>query len=280
MKKLVIILFISILIASCKTNSTSQENTNKQIRYFFENMAEFKCADSVQNRVKMSFLFNGINPDVPAFEFKVPDTMEYSGFYNSYMGRIVNAYYTSRNIDSLRVTDSLFISSGCDCDKVRNKIIEYYSNNKIFSGIFETSLKAFNGKMNEKDKVEISIDSLMQNSTFCFDLFYSRDGRFGYHFLCGTNPVDYQYDNKIKFLIPGFCQEALKNKEMLDVYEQATNRIIEKIKGEEPELSQYTDLKKFEKERNRMLMEEGTLKRSLLDYYEKRKDIEPFRITD
>ena len=134
--------------------------------------------------------------------------------------------------------------------------------------------------MNASDKAKISLDSLIKTAIFEFDLFVARGGRMGYHFLCGTIPFSYNYENKINFLIAGFCHEALKTKAMQNAYDEIIKQFSENIKTDELNVTGNADLTQYEKELHRMLIEEGTVKQSLLDYYEKRKAIEPFRILE
>ncbi len=101
---------------------------------------------------------------------------------------------------------------------------------------------------------------------------------FAYHFVCGVNPYEYSIQNRVNLLIPGFCQEALRTKEMYDVNVHLIRQLTERVKLEEEyDLDRKKELcEKYQNELHRLLIEDGTLKKSLIDYYEKRKDIEPF----
>jgi len=287
MKKLIFIL--SIVASFLYGCHPAEEKANKHIQYFFETMAEFKCADSTLKEVQLSFRYLSLNQEKTAFEFHIPDSIKYADFYNAYSSRIVDAYFKSRQVDSTRLIDSLFISQGCNCDDVKDMIIKHYCADRVFAGIFKTAFSCYYMNKDEtreyediidQNKTRIEIDSLMQISLAYFDIAgYDPDRGFAFHFGCGSNPYTYNLENRVNFLISGFCQEALTNPEMLKAYSQITKNLSEKIKVVEGEIRNPDEIcKKYEKELYRMLLEEGTLKKSLLKYYETRKDIEPFEI--
>lgn len=288
MKKLILLLLIvASIIYGCQP---SEEKCNMYIQHFFESQAQFTCADSTKGIVQLRFLNISLNMETMSFEFNIPDSIEYSDFFNAYTGRIVDAYYKSRDVDSTKLIDSLYISQSCNCDEVRKNIIKHYCNDRVFTGIFKAALSSFytnkervteHNEISEIEKIDFEIDSLIQIALLQFDIVkYDPEKGFAFHFVCGVNPFDYNYENRERFLIPGFCQEALRNKEMYTATKKIISYLTEKAREDNGEEIRNVDevCNKYEKELYRLLLEEGTLKNSLLEYYEERKDIEPFRI--
>jgi len=262
---------------------------NKHIQTFFETMAEFKYTDSTLNKVQLKFRYFGFNQEKAALEFHIPDSIKFADFYNAYSNRITNAYYTSLSAKGGEFVDSLFIAQGYSCDKVREDIIEHYCKDSIFAGIFNTAFSCFymNKKgtkeykdITDQNKTRIEIDSLLQISFAYIDISgYNPDRGFAFHFGCDKSPFAYKLENRVNFLISGFCQEALGNPELRRAHRQIMRSLSEKIEAIEGEIKNPAKIcKKYEKELYRMLLEDGALKKSLLQYYETRKDIEPFEI--
>lgn len=278
------------IIAACLFGCQSiEEEGSKHVQTFFDTMAEFKCADSTLNKVQLKFRYFSFNQEKVALEYNIPDSIKFADFYNAYSSRITNAYYTSLNAKGGELIDSLFLTQGCDCGKVRGDITEYFCNDKVFAGIFNTAISSF--YMNKKETVEyknvvdqnktrIGIDSLLQISFAYIDIAgYNPDRGFAFHLGCGTSPFAYKLENRVNYLISGFCQEALSNPKLQKAHCKIMKSLSEKIKASEGEIKNPDEIcKKYEKELYRMLLEDGTLKKSLLDYYEIRKDIEPFEI--
>lgn len=287
------ITYLLILTASvyfgCNSND---EKTDLFIQNFFDSNTQFTCSDSVRSNVQLKFLHYHLNMEKMSFEFVIPDSIKFSDFYNAYTGRIADAYYKSRKADKNKSIDSLFFTPNCDVEKVKNNIIRYYCDDEVFFEIFRTALSSFyesNSGMqeyegiNKMEKVDFTIDSLIQLALMQFDIVnYDPDRGFAYHFVCGVNPYSYSIENKANFLIIGFCQEALRNKEMYEAHSTIMKHLREKVKQDnEYEASMIDELcNKYQNELYKLLLEEGTLRNSLFAYYEKRKDIEPFKIVN
>ncbi|MCZ4696498.1 hypothetical protein DWB61_17730 [Ancylomarina euxinus] len=287
MKKLIFIL--SIIAATLFGCQPTEEKGNKHIQTFFDTMAEFKCTDSTLNKVQLKFRYFGFNQEKVAYEYLIPDSIKCADFYNAYSNRITDAYYTSLNAKGGDFIDSLFFVQECDSDKVRKDVTDYYCNDPVFAGIFNTAFSSF--YMNKKEteeykniielnKTRIGIDSLLQISFAYIDIArYNPDRGFAFHCGCGTIPFSYKLENRVNFLISGFCKEALSDPKLQKAYRQIIKSLSDKIMAIEGEIENPDEIcKKYEKELYRMFLEDGTLKKSLLEYYEKRKDIEPFEI--
>ena len=259
------------------------------INDFFETKASFTCADSLAGKVSMKFLYDQFNMEMLSMEFIIPDSTPYADFYNANMRRIVDAYYYGR-ADKKRVLDSLFHEATCDTVKVKDRIIDYYLKDEVFVDIFRTSLISFYENKQETGeypvstslaKLEYSLDSLVQLALLQFDIAsYDTIRGFWHHFVCGANPYSYSKKNVVNYLVVGFCQEALRNKEMYGAFNSITKQLAD-LRDERRDYEKYStkDLcAKYEDEMREMLLEEGTLTNSLLSYYEKRKDIEAFTI--
>jgi len=285
-------LIYSFLLISLVACNSDEEKTNFFIQNFFDTHFQFASVDSIKGKVPIKILHNQINMETMNVELVIPDSIQYSDFYNAYSNRIIQSYYKSIDLDKRKSLDSLLIAGNCDADEFKKMIIEHYSNDKVFVDVFKTALSSFYGnKVNATEnvdftatkKVEVQIDTLIQIALIQIDIlgYDTIKGFFG-HFVCGVNPYSYSTENKVNLLIPGFCQEALRNKEMINAYSQTMKLLGEKLKPEnEYDKEAVQQLcRRFQYELRRMLLKEGTLKKSLLEYYEKRKDIEPFKIVD
>ncbi|RZT95676.1 hypothetical protein EV201_0300 [Ancylomarina subtilis] len=280
MKKHILILsFIAFCLVGCQS---AKEKEHQYIQTFFDSMTEFRCSDSTRNKVQLNFRYFGFNQEKGTLEFHIPDSVKFADFYNAYSNRISNAYYTSLNAKGGECVDSLFVAQECNCDKVRESITEYYCNDSVFAGIFNTAFSSYymNKTETKQKKTCIGIDSLLQISFAYIDIAgYIPDRGFAFHFGCGAPPFAYKLENKVNFLIAGFCQEALNDPKLRKVHLQIMKSLGEKIEAEEGSMKNPDEIcKKYEKELYRMLIEDGTLKKTLLEYYETRKDIEPFEI--
>ena len=290
MKKHIFILITTIaLLISC---SPKVEKTELFIEDFFNSYAQFTCSDSLRGNVRMKFLYNQLNMETMSFEFVIPDSIQFSDFYNAYMGRLAGAYFKSRQSDKNKSLDSLFQDSSCDVEKVKGNIIDFYCNDIVFFEVFRTALNSFYVNKNEIEEYETSkdftrvvftVDSLVQLALLQFDIVdYDTERGFAYHFVCGENPYNYSVENSANLLVIGFCQEALRNKEMYDAH----TAIMKQLKERFTDNNEYDESKtdelcmKCQNELHQMLLEDGTLLNCILAYYEMRKDIEPFKITD
>lgn len=288
MKNLGYLLFSIAVLCSC---GPIEDNTELFIDDFFDTKASFTCADSIAGKISMNFLYGQFNMEMLSLEFDIPDSTRYADFYNAYMRRLVDGFYYGMRADTTEVLDSLFHEVNCDTVKVKDRIIDYYVKEDMFYDIFRTSLISFYEHKQETeeypvsttlDKVEYPLDSLVQLALLQMDIVsYDSIRGFWSHFVCGANPYSYSKENVVNYLVIGFCQEALRNKEMYEVFvsisTQLGNRLEERRDYEEYSTKELCA--KYENEMREMLVEEGTLTNSLLSYYEKRKDIEPFTIS-
>jgi len=285
-KYIVLLLVITSLLYGCQP---TKEKGNKHIQSFFKHMLEFKCPDNTPNRVQYQFRYFGFNQEKGVLEFTIPDSLKNADFYNAYAGRLSSAYYACLNAKGNNFIDSLFVMQACDCDKLREDVTDYYCKDPVFTGIFNTAFSSF--YLNKKDtqeykdvidqnKPRIGIDSLLQIAFAYIDIAaYIPDRGFACHFGCGNPPFAYTPENKVNFLISGFCQEALDHPTLKKEHLKIIKSLAKEVEAAEGDIQNPDELcKKYEKELHRILLEEGTLKKALLEYYEKRKDIEPFEI--
>lgn len=281
--KFLIYLFLFITALGCRTE---EKSTNFYIQNFFDSNTQVTCIDSSSGKFYLKFLHSKMDTEIPVFKFVIPDSIQFSDFYNAYLGRITDIYYQSISSDSTKSIDSLFISSGCDAELVKKNVITYYQNDPVFAEAFSTALNSYYNDTSignsKAQKINISLDSLINIALLQFDIFYVPQRGFAYHFVCGVNPYDYSVNNKANLLIPGFCQEALRNKKMFEVHSQAINQILEKNRTENDLLLESGESLslKYQDELRNLLTKEGTLKEVLLEYYDKRKNIEAFEIKD
>ena len=282
MRQYLIILLIGLLFFGCQ----NKELKTNDIKAFFENMISLECVDSIQKRFEMKFKYSFFNQENMSIDFNIPDSVDYSDFYNTYASRIISAFYNKINSDTSMTIEKLLIVNDCNTGEVRENVIEYCCSDKTFKGIYNEALLAFNhgsafeNKTNVKKTTKISLDSLINISMSYFDIVgYSEERGFAFHFVCGQDPFDFNYENRIAFLVSEFCQEALKNPLMLEAYNKIKKTLGELIKNETKDLKDFPEIKKtYEPMLYEMLKEEGTLKESLISYYEKRKNIEPFEL--
>jgi len=286
------IIFITTTISILISCNPRVEKTDIFIEDFFNSIAQYTCSDSLRGNVRMKFLYNQFNMETMSFEFVVPDSIQFSDFYNAYMGRIADAYFKSRQADENKSIDSLFLDSNCNVKTVKENLTKYYCNDIVFFEVFRRALNSFYANKNETEEYEVSkdftkvdftVDSLVQLALLQFDVAgYDPERGFAYHFVCGENPYDYSVENSANLLVIGFCQEALRNKEMADAH----SAIIKQLKGKFIDSVEYDESKtdelcmKCQDELHQMLLEDGTLLNCILAYYEMRKDIEPFKIID
>jgi len=289
MKHLGYLLFSIAVLYSC---NSKEDNTELFIHDFFNSKASFTCFDSLAGEISMQFLYSQLNMEILSFEYVIPDSASYSDFYNANMRRMVDAFYSGMNADKDGVLDSLFREANCDTEKVKDWIIDYYLKDEVFVEQFRTSLTAFYEKKQPSeeypvsttlDKVEYPLDSLVQLALLQMDIVsYDTIRGFGSHFVCGANPYSYSKENVVNYLVIGFCQGALRNKEMYGAYKSILNQLANR-REERRDYEKYSTEElcaKYQDEMREMLLEEGTLTNSLLSYYEKRKDIEPFTISE
>jgi len=289
MKHLGYLLFSITVLCSC---SSKEDKTELFIHDFFDTKASFTCTDSLIGEISMKFLYFQLNMEILSVEFVIPDSTRYSDYYNAYIHRIVNAYYSSIQANKSVAIDSLLHEDNCDTVKVKDRIIDYYLKDEVFFDIFRTSLISFYEQKQETeeypvsttlDKVDYPLDSLVQLALLQMDIVcYDTIRGFGSHFVCGANPYSYSRENVVNYLMTGFCQEALRNKEMYGAFNSISKQLAKRLE-ERRDYEKYSaeDLcDKYQHEMREMLLEEGTLTNSLLSYYEKRKDIEPFTISE
>lgn len=288
-KRLLILSTTITLLVSCTPRA---EKTELFIEDFFNSNAQFACADSLSGNVRMNFLHNQFSMETMSFEFVVPDSLQFSDFYKAYMGRIANVYFIGKQADISESTDSIFQDSNCDVERVKEKIIDFYCNDKVFSEVFRTALNSYYVNKDETEvyyvskdftKIDFTVDSLVQLALLQFDVAgYDPERGFAYHFICGVNPYDYSIENRENLLVLGFCQEALRNKEMYDVH----SSIIKQLKERFTDISIQDESNidelcmRCQNELHQMLLEDGTLLKCILAYYDLRKNIEPFEIND
>jgi|GEM_PF-2013878 len=289
MKHLGYLLFSITVLCSC---SSIEDKTELFIHDFFDTKASFTCTDSLAGKISMMPLYVQFNEEILSLEFVIPDSTSYSDFYNAYMNRIVSAYYLGKSADKDGVLDSLFHEENCDTEKVKDRIIDYHMKDEVFVDIFRTSLISFYEHKQETEeypvsttlnKVDYPLDSLVQLALLQIDIVsYDTIHGFGSHFVCMANPYSYSEENVVNHLVIGFCQEALRNKEMYVAYETIMKQLWKRLKerGDYEKYSTEELRTKYQDEMREMLLEEGTLTNSLLSYYEKRKDIEPFTISE
>jgi hypothetical protein len=277
-----------VIIVSCNSDNKKTKNF---ISHFFDINFEFTCTDSKAGKVSINALNSQLNVEAMAFITVVPDSVLYSDFYNAYINRILDAYYLSEIALDKSTRDSLLTIPNCDTELVKEKVKKHYCNDPVFFNVFKTALESYYGnseninevQFSEAKKVKLPLDTLIQISLLQYDIVsYDTIKGFGYHEVCGTNPYSYAIGNVVNLLIPGFCQEALRNKDMRNVHSKIMKELRKQVKEDYP--GEKDDIKglchRYQDKLREMLVKEGTLKKSLLDYYDKRKTIEPFVLVD
>lgn len=271
MKRIIYCLTLFTII-SCNT-----KNENKNIKIFFDTMSEFKCIDSLQNKFALNFKYSTFNQDNLSFEYNVPDSITNSDFFNAFSSRFISAFYNLINSDTTTTYEELLKVEKSDKALVKEKVINYCEQNETWNAIFKLAESSFNknGKLN---KPRFSIDSLINISMSYFDIAgYSEERGFAFHFVCGTNPIDFKTENATEIMICDFCQEALKNPEMIRIHSEITDSIEKLIKNETENYDDFQNIKMiYEPKLFDSLKANKVLKESLIAYYEKRKNIEPF----
>lgn len=271
MKRIIYCLTLFTMI-SCNT-----KNENKSIKIFFDTMSEVNYIDSLQNKFALNFKYSTFNQDNLAFEYVVPDSITNSDFYNAFSGRFISAFYNLINSDTTTTYEELLKVEKTDKTLVKEKVINYCEQNETWNEIFKLAESSFykNSKLN---KPKFSIDSLINISMSYFDIAgYSKERGFAFHFVCGTNPIDFKSENATIIMICEFCQEALKNPEMIRIHSEITDSIEKRIKNETENYDDFQNIKMiYEPKLFDSLKANKVLKESLIAYYEKRKNIEPF----
>lgn len=259
--------------------SCNKQNENSKVKNFFDTMSEIESIDSLQNKFVLNFKYSTFNQDKMSFDYIVPDSIPNSDFYNAFAGSFISTFYNLINSDTTTTYDELLKVDRPDKALVKEKVINYCEQDKTWNEIFKLAESSFYAN-NKVNKPKFSIDSLINISMSYFDIAgYSEKRGFAFHFVCGTNPFDFKPENATEILICHFCQEALKNPEMMKVHSTITDSIGELIENEN---DKYDDLQKiktvYEPKLHELLKKEKVLKESLIAYYEKRKNIEPFII--
>ncbi|WP_319265523.1 hypothetical protein [uncultured Draconibacterium sp.] len=283
MKKIFFLCLIPFLLSFTSDNDA----TKSFIKNYFDNSFQFICSDDNSGNVKIHFLYSKFDPETMTFNVVVPDSIPYSDFYKAYSGRIMDVYFKNRNTVGKAEINTILESTNCDIEAVKEKVIEYYSNDSVFNSVFKTALESYYSHSNKKDELNIasadkkivSIDKLMKIALLQVDILnYDANKGFMYHFVCGVNPYSYAMKNNVNLLLAGFCQDAMKNKTMLDAHSRIMDELREQVKIDYP--NEKDDVKgmckKYQDKLRERLTEDGTLKQCLLEHYEKNKDVEPF----
>jgi hypothetical protein len=240
-------------------------------------MSEVECIDSLENKFSLNFKYSSFNPDKMTFDYVVPDSIPNSDFYNAFAGSIISAFYNLINSDTITTYEELLKVDKFDKELVKEKVMNYCQQNKTWNEIFKLAESSFyeNDKIK---KIKISIDSLVNISMSYFDIAgYSPEIGFAFHFVCGANPFEFKPENVKEILICDFCQDALKNPEMMNAHTAITDSIGKLIKSKNENFNNFQKIKMvYEPKLHRLLKENEVLKESLIAYYEKRKNIEPF----
>lgn len=284
MKKLFFILLTPFLFSFTPDNDV----TKGFIKDFFDLHFEYVCdEEEYPGIVDPRFSYYKFDPKEIAFKLVIPDDIPNVDFYQTYMERIMQVYFKNRNKAGKAEVDSLIKSTNCDKEGVKERLINYYCNDTIFYSVFKTALESYYSHSEKKDELKlstidkkvVSIDKLVKISLYQFDIVnYDTKRGFAYHFICGVNPYSYAMKNKVNLLLAGFCQEALQNEEMKNVHAQIMDELREQVKIDYPKEKDNVKgmCKRYQDDLRKRLVEEGTLKKLLLDYYEKNKDVEPF----
>nr|WP_320022673.1 hypothetical protein [uncultured Draconibacterium sp.] len=240
-------------------------------------MTDVQCIDSVENKFTFNFKYSTFNPEKMSFGYVVPDSIPNSDFYNAFAGSIISAYYNLINSDTTSTYEELLQVNKFDKKLVEENVMKYCQQNKTWNEIFKLAESSFyeNEKVN---KTKFPIDSLVNISMSYFDIAgYSAERGFAFHFVCGENPFEFKPENAKEILICDFCQEALKNEEMMKTHTEITDSIGKLIKYETENFNDFPKIKMiYEPKLHKLMKESNVLKESLIAYYEKRKNIEPF----
>lgn len=272
MKKIFYLLSL-ITILGCQNTKTE----NSEIEVFFDTMSKVECIDSLQNKFALTFKYSTFNQDKMSFCYVVPDSIQNSDFYNAYSGRMISAYYNLMNSDTISSFDNLLTLDTYDKDLVKTNVMNYCGQNQTWNGIFKLAHSSFY-ENKPIEKPIFTIDSLINISMSYFDIAgYSEERGFAFHFVCGSNPFDFKVENKTALLVCEFCKEALMTAKMNEVHQRIINEIENAIKREYETIEDFQIIKQsYEPMLYGLLKNEKALKESLIAYYEKRKNIEPF----
>lgn len=272
MNKLIYLLAVAA-IWSCSNDKQKSAN----IENFFNTMAEVVCVDSVKNTYDVAFKYASFNEENMLFEYLVPDSLPNSDFYNAYAGRLISAFYNLIYTDTTGTYNQLLSAPNGNKQLVHENVVNYCSQNPTWNAIFTLAQSGFYDNKS-MDKAIFTLDSLINMSMAYFDIAgYSAARGFAFHFVCGTNPVDFTAENKTALLVCDFCQEALQNPEMNAAHQKIIAKIESAIKLENDTIDDFQKIKQqYEPKLHGLLKNEQVLKASLIAYYQKRKQIEPF----
>jgi len=278
---------MTLMTISCVTK---KDDTQVIISDFFDTNFKYECVDSISGKIVMSVLNNQLDLESMSFKIVVPDSFIYADFYNAYINRIIEAYYINSNNNRAQI-DSLLTRKDLDIMKVKTDIKNYFIDDDVFYNVFKNALSAYYGNIQNEENPEIQIveklkvpmDTLVQLALQQYDIVnYDSKRGFSYHEVCGVNPYSYSPDNEVNLLLPGFCQEALRTKKMHEAHSKIMHELSSEFKSNE-NLAEDNIKElciKYQTKLRAKLLEERTLKKSLLEYYDKRKNIEPFEIVD
>lgn len=272
MRHFLFVFSFSLLIVNCQRKT----NDKNDIQTFFNHLTTFYCVDSIQNEFDLKFKYQTFDSKQMSLKSNVPDSIEFSTFYNAYSDRLIDVLYQRMNLDSTTNWKEIFNAEKSEI--VKEKIVYYYSSDSLFRSVFYETLKAFNNQGKNKS-VQISIDSLLNISLAYLHIAgYDENTGFAIRF-CGVPPFKSCYSNRLNIIISGFCKEALFNQKMLKVINDITNEMKNIVNNEGKVISDRAQIiNEYDPIFHEMLKNDGTLRKTLLDYYELRKNIEIFEV--
>lgn len=269
-------MFLLIIITNY---SISQET--EMVERFFNEAIKYQCFKNNPSKARMSTRYEIYDQENFKSIFIVPDSLEYSDFYNDYGVRIIHAFYA---LIKPEIIDSLQKTNDCKIKPVREKFVSFISNRNDFVTIYNSCFSHYSKKDSNvlKKDIQITKDSLLKIAVefYSIDKVDTSKNHIESHFCSGNDPFSYNEDKYINIVISGFCYEALSTKTLVHnwsdiVNEYKTKLISEKLNGTPEELKI-----KLDKDLKKRMLNNKELQEIVMNYYNSRKRIEPFEIIE
>lgn len=280
MKKLLI-----ILLCFLANNAIAQESEN--IKFFFQDVINFQCIDENSCKVTIRPRYYLLDQENAKVILNVPDSVQYSNFYNDFGIRILRCLYS---LIEPRIIDSLLQNRSCNTEFAKENFISYIVKNHDFTIIYNASfsyyynLEDFHSKENKllQEKLKITKDSLIRIALefYTIDKVDTLKKYILSHFCSGGDPFLFDKENYMNLLISSFCIEAMSNKELITNWSKIIGEFEEKLDNGELDGDPAKLKRELDNELKQRMLENGVLEEIVLDYYNSRKDIEIFTITD
>lgn len=274
MRSIIFLLLIAGILG-CNRIETEQENST--LRMFFRTLVSLECKDTTTNTLSLTFRYRELNPEKITMDFIVPDSIEDARFFNAYAERLSSFFFIWANEDTTQALDKILAESDCNIKSAEDQLIQLCEKHRSLKETFEFIHKSY--FENESiEKTTITLDSLTKISLAYFGITgYTKGSGIVFNFSCGQNPFEFSSSNADAISIGEFCREAIKNKSMLDTFIQITEEVNKIYRMDKQRAENTEEIKKqYEPILHTMLRNNNALAESLIEYYKKRKEIEPF----